>query len=225
MEIYNNNDLEVKISQCESELKELNNEINKILIELENQKKVSMKFSEEKKELESIVILNKEDILRYKDKIKELKKKKEIYNEKLFNLKKEKEELKLKNNKDNIIEEIEIENITNITNIKELSKSLGFEIENNNNNKNEDNNNNIDDQKNNKDTDTKILEEILKKKEEYELKFNKLKEKCNEYYKNKEQQKIIINDHKNYIEDMNQNMNIYFNELNISLINENENIK
>ena len=41
-----------------------------------------------------------------------------------------KEELKLKNNKDNIIEEKEkeIENITYITNIKELSKSLGFEI-------------------------------------------------------------------------------------------------
>ena len=36
-----------------------------------------------------------------------------------------------------------------------------------------------------------------------------LKEKCNEYYKIKEKQKIIINDHKDYLEDMNQNMNIY----------------
>ena len=220
MEIHNDNNLEVKISQCESELKELNNEINKILIELENQKII---FSEEKKELESIVILNKEDFLRYKDKIKELQKKKEIYNEKLFELKKEKEKEELKNNKDNIIEEKEIENITKITNIKELSKSLGFEIENNNNNKNE-NNNNIDNQENNKDIDIKILEEILKKKADYELKFNKLKEKCNEYYKIKEEQKIIINNHKDYLEDMIQNMNIYFNELNISSINENENI-
>ena len=33
-----------------------------------------MNFSKGKKELESINILNKEDILRYKDKIKELKK-------------------------------------------------------------------------------------------------------------------------------------------------------
>jgi len=123
MEISNDNDLEVKISQCESELKELNNEINKILIEIENQTKFSMKFPEEKKELESINILNNEDILRYKDKIKELEKKKEVYNEKLFELKKEKEELKLK---DNIIEEKEIENIFKITNIKELSKSLGL---------------------------------------------------------------------------------------------------
>ena len=220
MEIHNDNNLEVKISQCESELKELNNEINKILIELENQKII---FSEEKKELESIVILNKEDFLRYEDKIKELQKKKEIYNEKLFELKKEKEKEELKNNKDNIIEEKEIENITKITNIKELSKSLGFEIENNNNNKNE-NNNNIDNQENNKDIDIKILEEILKKKADYELKFNKLKEKCNEYYKIKEEQKIIINNHKDYLEDMIQNMNIYFNELNISSINENENI-
>ena len=125
MEISNDNDLEVKISQCESELKELNNEINKILIEIENQTKFSMKFPEEKKELESINILNNEDILRYKDKIKELEKKKEVYNEKLFELKKEKE-LKLKDNKDNIIEEKEIENIFKITNIKELSKSLGL---------------------------------------------------------------------------------------------------
>ena len=220
MEIRNDNNLEVKISQCESELKELNNEINKILIELENQKII---FSEEKKELESIVILNKEDFLRYKDKVKELQKKKEIYNEKLFELKKEKEKEELKNNKDNIIEEKEIENITKITNIKELSQSLGFEIENDNNNKNE-NNNNIDNQENNKDIDIKILEEILKKKTDYELKFNKLKEKCNEYYKIKEEQKIIINNHKDYLEDMIQNMNIYFNELNISSINENENI-
>jgi len=138
-------------------------------------------------------------------------------------LKKEKE-LKLK---DNIIEEKEIENIFKITNIKELSKSLGFEIENNNNNKNEDNNSMddiIDDQKNNKDIDIKILEEILKKKADYELKFNALKEKCNEYYKIKEKQEIIINNYKDYLEDMNQNMNIYFNELNISSINENENI-
>ena len=82
-----------------------------------------MNFSKGKKELESINILNKEDILKYKEKIKELGKKKEIYNEKLFELKKEKEELKLK---DNIIEEKEIENIFKITNIKELSKSLGL---------------------------------------------------------------------------------------------------
>ena len=74
MEISNDKDLEVRISQCESELKELNNEINKILIEIENQTKFSMNFSKGKKELESINILNKEDILRYKDKIKELKK-------------------------------------------------------------------------------------------------------------------------------------------------------
>ena len=213
MEIDNDNDLEVKISQSESELKELNNEINQLLIEIENQKKVSMKFSEKNKELESIVLLNKEDILRYKDQIKELKKKKEIYNEKLLNLK------KLKNNKDNKIEEKEIEYITNIN---QLSKSLGLKIENDDYNKNEDNNN-IDEQKNNKDIEIKILEEILKKKADYELKFIKLKEKCNEYNKIKEQQKIIINNHKDYLEDMNQNMNIYFNELNISSNNNNDN--
>ena len=96
MEIYNDNDLEVKISKCESELKELNNETNKILLELEDQKKFLMKFSEEKKELESIAILNKEDILRYKDKIKELKKKKKMCNEKLLELKKEKKKRKIK---------------------------------------------------------------------------------------------------------------------------------
>jgi len=96
MEIHNDNDLEVKISKCESELKELNNETNKILLELEDQKKFLMKFSEEKKELESIAILNKEDILRYKDKIKELKKKKKMCNEKLLELKKEKKKRKIK---------------------------------------------------------------------------------------------------------------------------------
>ena len=96
MEICNDNNLEVKISKCESELKELNNETNKILLELEDQKKFLMKFSEEKKELESIAILNKEDILRYKDKIKELKKKKKMCNEKLLELKKEKKKRKIK---------------------------------------------------------------------------------------------------------------------------------
>ena len=96
MEIHNDNDLEVKISKCESELKELNNKTNKILLELEDQKKFLMKFSEEKKELESIAILNKEDILRYKDKIKELKKKKKMCNEKLLELKKEKKKRKIK---------------------------------------------------------------------------------------------------------------------------------
>ena len=220
MEIDNDNDLEVKISQSESELKELNNEINQLLIEIEKPKMEMKMIEEMNKELESIHISNKEDISRYKDQIKELNKKKEMYDEQLLNLKKENEELKLKNNIDNKIEEKEIENITNLNT---LSKSLGFKIENDNDNQNEGKNNNLDEQKNNKDIEIKILEEILKTKADYEVKFTKLKEKCNEYNKVKEQQKIIINNHKDYLEDMNQNMNIYFNELNNSSNNNNEN--
>ena len=55
MEISNDNDLKVKVSQCESELKELNNEINKILIEIENQTKFSMNFSKEKKNQNQLI--------------------------------------------------------------------------------------------------------------------------------------------------------------------------
>ena len=63
MEICSNdNDIEVKISQSESELKELNNEINQLLIEIEKPKMEMKMIEEMNKELESIHISNKEDI-------------------------------------------------------------------------------------------------------------------------------------------------------------------
>ena len=74
MEICSNdNDIEVKISQSESELKELNNEINQLLIEIEKPKMEMKMIEEMNKELESIHISNKEDISRYKDQIKRIK--------------------------------------------------------------------------------------------------------------------------------------------------------
>ena len=151
---------------------------------------------------------------KFKDQIKELNQKKEIYSEKLLKLKKEKEELKLRRN-----EKKEKEDINKIIDIKDLPKSLGLEIINDTNNIQNEDNNNIDEnseQKNNKNIEIKVLEEILKRKEDYEIKFTELKDKCNQYNKVKEELKIVINNHKDYLDDINQNMNIYFMEFNNS---------
>ena len=110
-------------------------------------------------------------------------------------------------------------NINKIIDIKDLPKSLGLEIINDTNNIQNEDNNNIDEnseQKNNKNIEIKVLEEILKRKEDYEIKFTELKDKCNQYNKVKEELKIVINNHKDYLDDINQNMNIYFMEFNNS---------
>ena len=64
---------------------------------------------------------------------------------------------------------------------------------------------------------------MQKKKEDYELKFIKLKEKCNKFRHDIDQIKLIYKNYKEYIKDINQRIN-GFNELeNISVINNNGN--
>ena len=207
-----------QFSLSENQLKELNDEIKNLSEKLKNQKIKLSLFKEKNRTLESIHRCTQEDIMNYYKQIKELETKEKLNNEKLSKLREEKEELlKLKKHK---AEENSI--INKVNNLKELSESLGFKLidsfEENEENKIKDN-----EQDNfNKNIIIKDIEEIKKKKNEYKLKFNELKKKCNILNEDAEQQKLIIDNYKQCLNDINQKMNIFNERLEVSINNENQ---
>ena len=210
------------LSLSEFNISELNKEKENLSKQLNNQKNNSM-FKEENEFLETIHKIAQEDILKYNQQIKELEAYKSINIEKIKKLKNENEELKRKEKLDK-----NQEFFNRIKNINDLSKTLGFNLINNNNIKNEENENENDVNKeieNNKNIQIKNLEMIQKKKTDFEIIFIELKEKCNEYYKDIEQQKLIKDNYRKYLNDINKKMNIYNERLNISVINFDGNIE
>ena len=215
----NFDDLVKEFSISESQLNELDDEIKNLSEQLKIKQKISL-IKEENKTLEEIHSFNQEDLMNYLNQKKELEEKEKLNNEILNKLREENEELiKLKNNK--IEENL---NINKINSIKDLSKSLGFEI----NNSFEDDDKMGDDEQDNINNNIiiKDLEELQKKKADYELKFIELKEKCNNFNEDAEQQKLIRDNYKECLNDINQKMNIFNERLEVSIINENQiNIK
>ena len=201
------------LSLSESNLNTAQKEINDLSEELKDLKEKISFMNEDNKCLETVVNLNKDDIKKYNEQIKELESKIKTNDEIILKLKKENEELN-KNKKQNEIEN----NINVINNIKDLSKSLGYnflneDFEQQNNIENRDENNNID----------KIdINEIQKNKINYELKFIELKEKCNKFYNDMEHHMLIRNNYKEYLNEIYQEINRLNESLNISIIGNQE---
>ena len=63
------------------------------------------------------------------------------------------------------------------------------------------------------------LEELKYKKEEYEIKYKELKEESNLFYGDIEEQKKIVENHKNYLNEINLQMNNFNEKLSISNLN------
>ena len=147
-------------------------------------------------------------------------------------------QIKKKDNK-KLIEKLKLENknlqkyITNISNeikgnnnklihsIKDLKESMNFCLFNDNNYKEE-----IEENENEiklEDIKTKYnlinSEEIKLRKKEYEINYKELKEESNLFYEDIEEQKKIIEIHKNYLNEITQQMNNFNEKLSISDLN------
>ena len=172
--------------------------------------------------MEVIHKLNQEDVLNYTSQLNELKEIEKKNNETIMKLKKEKEEL-IKNKDIKIPKQ---DNRNRINNIRDLSASLGFDFIKNNLEDNQENgiNDNYKEKNNiNENIKIKDIEEIQKKKTEYEIKFIELKEKGTQFHEDIEQQKLIRDNYKQYLNDINQKLNTYNERLNVSSINNNAN--
>ena len=211
-------ELLLQLSESENLIKKLDEEMQNLKNKLNNKDKIK-NIKEENKNLETTHNLFKADIINYKEQIKNLIKK---INEN------ESEILKLRNVKLSIMikgstkPKKEDKNKNLINSIQDLKKTLNLELSNNNNDDEFDKNDinkNVPQNKNNK---IKDLEKLQKKKTDYELKFIELKEKCNKFHHDIEQIKIIVENYKNYIKEINEKMNRFNEALNISVINENE---
>ena len=202
----------IQLSQSQNELNKANEKIKNLNNEINNRNKIS-NLKEENENLKTILQINKSDIINYKNQINELiQKKKENENE-ISKLKREKIDKKEEN-----------KNINFFNSIQDLQKNLNLELLKKNNDiysENTEISKNI-----NKNVDNKIknLEELQNKKTNYELKFIELKKKSNEFYLYIKQQEAIVNNYKKYIREINQQMNIFHEQLNISVSNNNGNI-
>jgi len=192
--------LEIKRQNLEEELKSLN-KIN--LLEKENYKLIENHN------------LFQEGIRNYIEKSNKLQTKKKDNEELIEKLKIENKNLQKYSNekKDN--------NNKLIHSIKDLKESMNFCLINDNNFNEEikENENEI------KLEDLKPKynginsEELKFKKEEYEINYKELKEESNLFYEDIEEQKKIIETHKNYLNEINQQMNNFNEKLSISDLN------
>ena len=203
------------LSLSESNLKTSNEEIKNLSKKLKDLQKKNSLLKDDNKYLETIHNINQDDIRNCNAQIKELESQKKANDKKIINLRKKNEDLKIK--KQTKIKE----NKNIINNIKDLSKTLGINLidynleeENKIDNISKNENNNI---------VIKDIEEIQKNKINYELQFIELKEKCNKFHNDIEQHKLIRDNYKEYLHEINDQMNIFKDTLNISKIN-NENI-
>ena len=207
--LYEMRQLNEKIQSKEKEIKDLEKNINYLSIRVGKNK-----LSEENEDLKKISKINKENIKNYKNQIKYLESKIKSNEKIISKIKSENEQLKRGRN--NQAQNQNIQNNYSINNIRDLSHSLGInlrvinddEIGNNINEQNEKNRENI---------RAKDLEEIQKKKLNYEIKFIELKEKCNKFYQDMNGFTIIIDSYKTFLNETNQKINDYHERLNISI--------
>ena len=206
-------DIILQLSSSENELKRANDAIKNMTNELELLKNKNLKLKEENEEYDLIHKLCSKDILEYKEEIKKLNKNKKDNEKRISELKTENQNLKNKKAKKNKKKEKK----NTINNIKDLSKSLGIVIKNDNDEfeeKGEIRTTN----------ELKNIEEVIqKKKVDNDLEFIKLKEKCNGFYQDIEQQKEIIENYKRYLNEVSQQMNVFNEALNISSSNNKQN--
>ena len=208
--IFEINNLKDKISNSEKELMLLNVKISLLTNQLQNKNtgKNTSVLKDENETLQIIHDSNQTDILFYQTQIDQLENSIKINNDKILKLKNKNEKLE-KHKNDHKVKKIFRKLSTKVKHIGNI-----FEKKDKNNIKNENEQN----EKNKSKNKSKIrdIKEIKKHKKEFELNFNKLKEKCNQYHIEFEQHKLVSNNLKVYLNEVNQNMNIYNERLNIS---------
>ena len=205
-------------SISENNLTELNKEITKLSNELDTLKEQNLILKEDNENLELFNKLKKEDISEFKKQIKELELLKKKNDETISKLKKEKENLNTE-----IKKKLTEKNKLKINNIKDLSKSLGYNLYNNNDDDDDFGQENQRDNRGNKNNENNNVindEKIQKDKEDCEIRFIQLKEKCNKYHNDIEQQKLIRENYKEYINDINQQINTFHELVNISVMDD-----
>ena len=208
--------LNEKLQISEKQLKALEIQIKDLSRKVPGRQGKS-KLSEDIEYLKAINKVNKEDIMNYKNQIKELESKAKSNEQIISKLKSENEQLKRGRN--NHAQNNHINN--SINNIRDLSQSLGINLmeicddDEIGNNINEQNRENI---------RAKNLEEIQNKKFNYEMKFIELREKCNKFYQDMNGLTTIIDKYKSFLNETNQKMNDFNELLNVSLINVNNQI-
>jgi chromosome segregation ATPase len=207
--LFQLNDSEQEIKKAEEKIKNLKNEIK-------NNQKISL-LKQDNNFLKTAHKLFQEDIIKYKEEILKLEQQIQLNEYKILKVQKENNSIKKS--------KLQIQkNINHINNLEDLRKTLNLQFfqgddspDINIKNNNISNNNNLR-------INIQNFEELQKKKTEYELKFIKLKEKCNEFHHDIEIIKNIVENYKNFIKEINQQMNVFNEIFNISVSNESNNV-
>jgi len=199
--------LGLDLSEKEEELNQLNKTIDN-LIKLKS-------IEGENESLKLIHQLSENDISEYKTQIKILEENIKSNLDEINKLRKENESLK----KDKNIQKEDIENEKSLTEIKRIPKKYGINLfkrllpslseE-------------LEDEKKKEEIPKNVLEEYLKKKNDYKNIFDTLISKCNNYYEEEKKEKKLVDDYMNFIDKVNneiQNLdnNFSINNPNINL--------
>ena len=188
------------------------NQLNKIIDNLKKELK-SKTLEEENESLKLIHQLCENDISEYNEQIKSLEENIKSNSDVLNNLRKENENLKKAKN----VQREDIEDKKSLTEIKGISKKYGLklfkrllpslseEFE-----------------KEKEEIPKNVLEEYLKKKKDYESTFDELIKRCNNYYEEEKNDKKLVNDHMEFIDKVNNEIQNLDN--NFSIVNPNINI-
>ena len=189
-------DLINQIYEIKLKIKEANQTINNLNLSLKKRTKINQSdLEDENYFLENEHEINQDSIFKFKEQIKTLESKKKNNEEKILNLKKENEILKKNKKSVNIEKKLEIDNKLKKTSTLKISSlitslnegSLETSIE------------SLD-----KNISKEVLDSILQEKEDYEILFDELKEKCNKIIKTIEDQDKTIKDYKEYLNSINQ---------------------
>ena len=200
-----------QLSESENELRKANNTLYNLKEEIMN--KVPNNISKilgENHDLELTHKLCQEDIPIYKEDIKRLTEQKKQNEAEILKLKEENEKLKNKNlpKKDSKAYHDVIKNL------KDLSKKLGINF------KKKESKDNFGEDIKKVENQKLINKDIVKKnKEEFEKKLKDLKEKSNEFNIIIQIQNEVMNDYKDYLNEVIQYINIFNEKINISVIN------
>ena len=213
--MYDNNysQLKYELIISHQKLKQANETLAQLKA-IKSNTKVPSELTSSIQDLQLTHKLCEEDKTRHKEEIKKLTKQL-LENEKKIeqlktenaNLRKIQEEKKKKNSsKGNL----------NIKNTNQLSKFLGYQSKKSSEIEKEHGIRDIPNKKQNSDNNK---EPYLKQKAELEKKFQSLKDKTNRFNESIEEQENIVVEYKNYLSEVNQNMNNFNEGINISVIN------
>ena len=191
-------DLINQIYEIKLKIKEANKTIDNFKLSLKKRTTIKQSDLEDaNKLLENEHEINQEDIFNFKQQIITLESKKKNNEEKILNLKKENEILKYNKKSAKIEKSLKFDKKLKKTNTLKISSliaslnagSLDTSIE-----------------SSDKNISKEELDSLLQEKDDYEILFDELKEKCNKITKIIEEQDKTIKDYKEYLDTINQNL-------------------